>query len=66
MQSNKLKEMVVVGASGLIGSKLMDLLVADVSSSQKFGYFLEKRSNGNKKVQCIITDFNHLDSIFLW
>ncbi len=61
MHNNHVKEIVVVGATGLIGSRLMDILVADVSVHKILVLSRKEVEWKHKKVQCIITDFDHLE-----
>lgn len=61
MHNNHLKEIVVVGATGLVGSKLMDLLLADVTVHRLILLSRSEVEWTHKKVQCIIADFDNLD-----
>ena len=61
MHSNHVKEIVVVGATGLIGTRLMDLLVADVSVHKIVVLSRKEVEWKHKKVQCFITDFEKLE-----
>lgn len=61
MHHNHLKEIVVVGATGLVGSKLMELLLADVTVHKLILLSRSEVEWKHKKVHCIIADFDKLD-----
>lgn len=61
MHNNHLKEIVVVGATGLVGSRVMDLLLADVTVHKLIVLSRNEGEWKHKKVQCIIADFDRLD-----
>jgi nucleoside-diphosphate-sugar epimerase len=61
MHNNQLKEIVVAGATGLVGSKLMEMLLADVTVHKLIVLSRSEVEWKHIKVQCIITDFDRLD-----
>jgi uncharacterized protein YbjT (DUF2867 family) len=65
MHNNHVKEIVVVGATGLIGTRLMDILLADVSVHKIWVLSRKEVEWKHKKVQCVITDFEQLDKYVL-
>lgn len=61
MHNIHVKEIVVVGATGLIGSRLMDILVKDVSVHKILVLSRKEVEWKHKKVHCVITDFDQLE-----
>ena len=61
MHNNHVKEIVVVGATGLIGSSLMDILLADVSVHKILVLSRKEVEWKHKKVHGVITDFDQLE-----
>lgn len=61
MHNNHLKSIVVVGATGLVGNKLMDLLLADVTVHRLVLLSRSEVEWTHKKVENILADFDNLD-----
>lgn len=61
MHNNQLKVIVVVGATGLVGSRLMDLLLADVTVNKLIVLSRSQVEWKHKKLHVILADFDHLD-----
>ena len=63
MDSNQIKTVVVAGASGLIGSALMELLIKDVSVSRLIVLTRRPLNFEHPKVKSILVDFKKLQTI---
>jgi uncharacterized protein YbjT (DUF2867 family) len=61
MHNNHLKSIIVVGATGSVGNKLMDLLLADVTVHRLVLLSRSEVEWTNKKVENILADFDNLD-----
>lgn len=60
MHGNNLKTVVIAGAGGLVGSRLLDLLLADVTVSRIILLARKQPEVESKKVEVLLTDFNDL------
>ncbi|GAA4103454.1 NAD-dependent epimerase/dehydratase family protein [Mucilaginibacter panaciglaebae] len=56
------KKAVIVGASGLIGSKLLDVLLAQPDYTEVLSISRKKIKLSNKKLKKIVADFDHLNN----
>lgn len=63
MHGNQLKQIVIVGATGLVGSRLLDLLLADVTVSKVVVLSRREPELEHRKLEVILTDFKKLDSL---
>ncbi len=63
MDSNQIKTIVVAGASGLIGSALMELLIKDVSVKRLIVLTRRPLNFEHPKVKSILVDFKKLQTI---
>jgi len=63
MFDNSLKTVVVAGASGLVGGKLMELLCENVTVKKIIVLSRRPLEFENPRVQVIVTDFTHLLSV---
>jgi uncharacterized protein YbjT (DUF2867 family) len=55
------KKAIIVGASGLIGSKLLDILLAQPDYSEVLVIGRKKTRTSNTKVTQLVVEFKHLD-----
>jgi len=55
------KKAIIVGASGLIGSKLLDILLAQPYYTEVLSISRKKIKLNNKKLKKIVIDFDHLN-----
>ena len=63
MHSNKLKKVVVAGSTGLIGSRLMENLMSDVTVSKMIVLARTKVEFNSPKVETLMVDFNDLSGV---
>jgi uncharacterized protein YbjT (DUF2867 family) len=63
MHGNQLKQIVLVGATGLVGSRLLELLLADVTVSKVVVLSRRDLEMKHKKLEVILTDFKKLDNL---
>lgn len=63
MHGNNLKEVVLAGATGLVGSRLLDMLLSDVTVSRVVVLARREPEVQHKKLQTILTDFSNLSPL---
>jgi len=63
MHGNQLKQIVIVGATGLVGSRLLDLLLADVTVSKVVVLARRDTDLKHPKLEVILTDFSKLEKV---
>ena len=61
MNANELKRVAIAGAGGLVGSRLMEILLGDVSVSAIVVFSSTQRTYSHPKVKVIVTDYVGLD-----